>query len=121
MKNQWGTMENAGEELLMLLASNADTLAQNDLKRQLDSVEERLTAIKLGHREYFSEMSSTIFANDRLVDRLNCGNNRVSSAAGSVQSREELTRNLLERTVDHEEQRHLEELEMKERRTRREK
>ena len=100
MKNQWGTMENAAEELLMLLVSNADTLAQNDLKRQLDSVEERLTAIKLGHREYFSEMSSTIFANDRLVDRLNCGNNRVSSAAGSVHSREELTRNLLERTVD---------------------
>ena len=43
----------------------------------------------------------------------------MSSAAGSIQSREELARNLLERTVDHEEQRRLEELEMKEREIRR--
>ena len=72
MKNQWGTMENAAEELLMLLVSNADTLAQNDLRRQLDSVEERLTAIKLGHREYFSERSPTIRCPDRIVARILC-------------------------------------------------
>ena len=101
---------------MSLLVSNADTLAQTELRRQLNSMEERLTAIKLGHKEYFSEMSSTMnLAPCRLIDQLNCRDNRVSSAAGSVQSKEELARNLLEKTVDHEEQRRLEELEMKER------
>ena len=60
MKNQWGALENAADDLLMLLVSNADTLAQTELKRQLNSVNERLTAIQLGHKDYFSEMSSTV-------------------------------------------------------------
>ena len=55
MKNHWGTLENAAVELLFLLVSNADTLAQTELKKQLNNVEERFTAIKLGHKEYFSE------------------------------------------------------------------
>ena len=102
MRNQWGTIENAAEDLLQLLVGNADTLAQAELRNQLNSVNERLTAIRLGHKDYFSEMSSTIICHDRLIDRLNFRENRVSSAAGSVQSREELARNILEKTVDHE-------------------
>ena len=60
MRNQWGALENAADDLLTLLVSNADTLAQTEMKRELNRVNERLTAIQLGHKDYFSEMSSTI-------------------------------------------------------------
>ena len=119
MKNQWGALENAAEDLLMLLVSNADTLAQTELKSQLNSVNERLTAIQLGHKDYFSEMSSTIMCHDRLIDRLNFRENRVSSDTGSVRSRDNIGKSVVDLAIDNEEQNRLDELEMKDRRIRR--
>ena len=119
MRNQWGTLENAAEDLLMLLVSNAYTFAQTEMKGQLNRVNERLTAIQLGHKEYFSEMSSTVICHDRLIDRLNFKENSVSSAAGSVRSRDNIGKSVVDLAIDNEEQNRLDELEIEERRIRR--
>ena len=50
IKRKLGTTLDFAEELFYLLASNADTLAQNELRKQVDIVEERVTAILLGHK-----------------------------------------------------------------------
>ena len=111
---------NLAEDLFYLLASNADTLAQNDLRRKVDSVEERVTAILLGHKEYYSEMSTSFaFADEWRGKRINAVNNRSPTVSGSTRSEEDLERNVLDRAVDNEEQRRLDELEIKEREIRR--
>ena len=65
IKRKLGTTLDFAEELFYLLASNADTLAQNELRKQVDIVEERVTAILLYHKEYYSEMSTSfVFADE---------------------------------------------------------
>ena len=59
IKRQLGATLNLAEDLFYLLEYNADTLAQNELRRQVDSVEERITAILIGHKEYYSEISTS--------------------------------------------------------------
>ena len=59
LKRKLGTTLDLAEDLFYLLASNADTLAQNELRKQVDIAEERVTAILLGHKEYYSEMSTS--------------------------------------------------------------
>ena len=119
IKRQLGATLDVAEDLFNLLASNADTLAQNDLRRQVDDVEERITAIHLGHQEYYSEMSTSFaFADEWRGKRINV-NNRSPSVTGSTRSREDRERGILDKAVDIEEQRRLDELEMKEREVRR--
>ena len=76
LKRQLGATMNLAEDLFYLLASNADTLAQNDLRTQVDGVEERVTAILLSHKEYYSEMSTSFaFADEWRGKRINAVNN----------------------------------------------
>ena len=121
IKRQLGATLDVAEDLFNLLASNADTLAQNDLRRQVDDVEERITAIHLGHQEYYSEMSTSFaFADDWRGKRIHV-HNRSPSVSGSTRSKDDIGKSVLDRAIDNEEQNRLDELEMKERRIKREK
>ena len=119
IKRQLGATLNLAEDLFYLLASNADTLGQNELRKQVDIVEERVIAIHLGHSEFHDEMSTIDFAGEWRGRGVNAMNNKLPSVSGSTRSKEDLERSVLDRAVDNAEQRQLDELEIKEREIRR--